>query len=194
MLSHLTPAEEAWLRDQLQLVAVHGETETVIDDPDDDLAADADWVGPRFLRDAPDHDSEDSVQFDFEFGDDQPDRWGRHLWLYAEEDGEPGNVAWLVQKFLKTFRPDECWSLTFALTCSRPRPREFGGGAVFITADEMKWENVYSFTKKERAAFEAKTAGVQADPAEGPESDVAPPAAPAAGEWAPGTEGSPAGT
>ena len=64
------------------------------------------------------------------------DGWGRHLWFYAEESGSPDNVAWLVQKFLKRFRPDQCWSLTYAATCSKPRVGEFGGGAVFVTADD----------------------------------------------------------
>ena len=62
--------------------------------------------------------------------------WGRHLWVYAEESGSPDNVAWLVQKFLKKFRPDQCWSLTYSTTCSKPRVGEFGGGAVFVTADD----------------------------------------------------------
>jgi hypothetical protein len=61
-----------------------------------------------------------------------------------------------VQKFLKKFRPDQCWSLTYATTCSKPRAGEFGGGAVFVTADEIKWQNAYDFIEDQRAAFKAK--------------------------------------
>ena len=68
----------------------------------------------------------------------------------------PDNVAWLVQKFLKKFRPDQCWSLTYATTCSKPRAGEFGGGAMFVTADEIKWQNAYDFIEEQRAAFKAK--------------------------------------
>jgi hypothetical protein len=67
--------------------------------------------------------------------------WRRHLWLYAEEFGCVDRVAHLVQKFLRRFRPEDCWSLTYATTCSRPRVGEFGGGAVFVAADRIKWIN-----------------------------------------------------
>ena len=70
--------------------------------------------------------------------------------------GNADNVAWLVQKFLKKFRPDQCWSLTYATTCSKPRVGEFGGGAVFVTADEIKWQNAYDFIEEQRTAFKAK--------------------------------------
>ena len=117
-----------------------------------------DWTGVRFLRDNGDYDPDcDALGFGYNF-DDDPDQggWGRHLWVYAEEYGNPDNVAWLVQKFLKTFRPDQCWSLTWASTCSKPRIGEFGGGAIFVTADEIKWQNAYQFIDDERAAFKAK--------------------------------------
>ena len=45
----------------------------------------------------------------------------RSLWLHADDYGDPTHVAWLVHKFLKRFRPDQCWSLTYANTCSKPK-------------------------------------------------------------------------
>ena len=119
---------------------------------------DADWAGIRFLRDKPDHDPDwDALGFEYTFHDDHDEGgWGRHLWVYAEESGCPDNVAWLVQKFLKKFRPDQCWSLTYSTTCSKPRTGEFGGGAVFVTADEIKWQNAYNFIEDQRAAFKVK--------------------------------------
>jgi hypothetical protein len=62
----------------------------------------------------------------------------------------------LVTKFLKEFRPDQCWSLTYATTCSKPRVGEFGGGAVFVTADAISWQNAYGFIEEQRAAFQQK--------------------------------------
>ena len=70
--------------------------------------------------------------------------------------GNADNVAWLVQKFLKKFRPDQCWSLTYAATCSKPRVGEFGGGAMFVTANKIKWQNAYDFIEEQRTAFKAK--------------------------------------
>ena len=43
--------------------------------------------------------------------------------------------------------------MTYARTCSKPRVGEFGGGAVFVTADEVKWENAYDFVEEERHAL-----------------------------------------
>ena len=93
--------------------------------------------------------------FEYVFADDQdaPDGWRRHLWIHAGEWGYVDGVAQLVRKFLKRFRPEECWSLTYATTCSKPRVGEFGGGAVFVTADAIHWQNAYEFVEQQRAAF-----------------------------------------
>jgi len=164
IIPKLTPKEEAWLKEQLQPIRVFGDKEHPENAVPAELAdTEADWTGVRFLRDNDDYDPDcDSLGFGYNFDDDHDDgSWGRHLWLYAEEYGSPDNVAWLVQKFLKTFRSDQCWWLTWASTCSKPRIGEFGGGAIFVTADEIKWQNVYQFIDDERAAFVAKKAGEQ---------------------------------
>jgi hypothetical protein len=150
ILAHLTDEEEAWLGEQLEEI----EDELPVDSPS--LVADKPmWCGPRFLRDCEDYEPGSGPGFDYSFLDDDVlQNWGRHLWLYAEECGNLNNVAWLVQKFLKKFRPNECWSLTFALTCSKPRVGEFGGGAVFVTAETMCWETTNDFVAQKRAAFE----------------------------------------
>ena len=166
VIANLTEQEEAWLKDQLQSIRVFGEKECPEDAVPAELAdKDADWSGVRFLRDKPDHDAEwDALGFEFNFHDDHDnagyvtDSWGRHLWLYAETWGDVSNVAWLVQKFLKQFRPDQCWSLSYSATCSRPRVGEFGGGAVFVTADTIRWQNAYDFIEEQRAAFGGKEA------------------------------------
>ena len=164
VIAKLTEQEEAWLKDQLESIRVFGEKEYPEDAVPADLAdKEADWSGIRFLRDKPDHDAEwDALGFEFSFHEDHDnggyvtDGWGRHLWLYAETWGDVTNVAWLVQKFLKQFRPDQCWSLSYSATCSKPRVGEFGGGAVFVTADTIRWQNAYDFIEEQRAAFNRK--------------------------------------
>jgi hypothetical protein len=160
VLPRLTAEEEAWLRAQLRCVAVLDGTETEIADCDDETTEGAEWVGPRFLRDEEDYDPDCGLSFEFEFDDDHGE-WGRHLWVYAEESGEPGNVAWLVRKFLKQFRPHQCWSLAWAETCSKLRVGEFYGGAVFVTSEDIKWQSAYQFVKQERATFEARQSAAQ---------------------------------
>ena len=161
VLANLTGPEEAWLEEQLQPIRVFGDKEYPEDAVPAELAdTETDWSGIRFLRDNLDHDPDwDVLGFDYYFHDDNdPGGWGRHLWLYAEESGNADYVAWLVHKFLKYFRPDQCWSLTYAATCSKPRVGEFGGGALFVTAAEIKWQNAYSFIEEQQAAFGRKEA------------------------------------
>lgn len=88
-----------------------------------------------------------------EFCDSCDPEIGRHAWLYAECSAELELVGLVMQQFLKQFRPNECWSLTYAATCSKPRVGEFGGGALFVTATEIKWQNSYDFITEQRAAF-----------------------------------------
>ena len=147
IIANLTGPEEAWLKEQLQPIRVF------------------DGKGHRaevvpFLLDKTDYDLEwDALGFEYRFHDDNdPGGWGRHLWFYTEDWGNADNVAWLVQKFLKQFRPQECWSLSYAATCSKPRIGEFGGGAVFVTADTIVWQNSGDFIESQRAAFDRKEA------------------------------------
>ena len=159
VLTQLGQEEEKWLRDQLEFVYVFGDQEYTEDELPERLAAkDADWIGCRVYRDLEEYDSSEFefVGFEYTFHDDDhpPGGWGRHLWLYAEESGFVDRLAHLVQKFLRKFRRDQCWSLTYATTCSKPRVGEFGGGAGFITAKEIKWQNAYDFIEEQRRAFQ----------------------------------------
>ncbi len=156
-LPHLTADEEAWLRRQLEFVRVFGDSEYPEHELPDGLnLADADWSGHRLFLTPHDYDTEyDEKRIgEYEFrDDDQKDGWGRHLWLYAEEGGDTDLVAAMVQQFLKRFRPDQCWSMTFAYTCSSPRVGDFGGGAVFVTAADIQWEDTDCFVEQRRQAF-----------------------------------------
>ena len=79
------------------------------------------------------------------------------MWLYAEEWGDVEHVACLVRQFLLRFRPDRCWSLTYSCTCSKLRVGEFGGGAVFVTADEVKYQHADGFVVEQRLLFDRRT-------------------------------------
>jgi len=130
-LDSLTPEETAWLKAQLA------------DSPGTDC--------PCFLLDYPEREEGDDYcgfAYAFRNGTD-----GRHLSIYAEDSGDPARAAHLVQKFLKQFHPDQCWSLTYANTCSKPIVGEFAGGAVFVTATEIKQQTTDDFIQQERAAF-----------------------------------------
>ena len=167
-LDDLTTEQSAWLEEQLQPVVAFGDQEFSEDDPA--IAklppSDPDYTGPRFLRDNPDFDSSwDVLGFEFNFINDHGNGKSatRDLWLFADTYGDPAHVAWLIQKFLKQFRPGQCWSLTYANTCSKPRVGEFSGGAVFVTANEIKQQAASDFIEQERAEFNVtKTSSVEA--------------------------------
>jgi hypothetical protein len=111
----------------LEPIVAFGGREFREDDPATaTMPGDPEFSGPRFLRDNPDFDgSYDVLGFEFTFCDEDG---VRNLWLRADDFGDPTHVAWLIHKFLKQFRPDQCWSLTYANTCSKLRIGEFGGG------------------------------------------------------------------
>ena len=155
MLYDITSCEVAWLQRQLEPIAViDGREYHEDDDAVADRERDLSFHGFRFLLDYEDLDDDADVRgFEIDFQDD-----AANVWLSADVNGDPGRVAHLVCKFLKQFRPDQCWSLTYACTCSKLRIGEFGGGAVFVTADEVRRQNGYDFVQQERAAFEATKA------------------------------------
>ena len=152
IIDHLTTDEEAWLCRQMDHIYVFGDHEYSEGSMPTDLDPDdADWDGIRAWRNQEDIEFPDEMGFGYQFDDDGSD--GRLLWIYGEEYGEVERVAGLVQQFLRHFRPDRCWSLTYSWTCSKLRVGEFGGGAVFITADAMKWQDADNFIAEEEQAF-----------------------------------------
>lgn len=80
------------------------------------------------------------------------------LWIYSEESGNVDAVAAFVQHFLNKFHPDKYWALTWACTCSKPRVGEFDGGAIFVTANTIKFNNSYLWLEKTKARYKSKTA------------------------------------
>jgi hypothetical protein len=163
VIKQITPVEEEWLTEQLEVIyAFDGREYGTGEVPKELDHAQAEFIGCRTYRDMEDYDaSEEDAGFGCVFGTadvNDPDRWGRHLWIYADEYGDQERVAHLIRKFLKTFRPNECWSLTWAETCSKPRVGEFGGGALFVTADEIKWQSSCRFVAEDTLAFERRRA------------------------------------
>lgn len=85
---------------------------------------------------------------------------GKPTGLWIHDNGEGGNLEMLaafVQMFLNKFRPKDCWSLTWADFCSKPRIGEFGGGGMFVTAEGVEWMNAYSFVANLEAEHRNKT-------------------------------------
>ena len=56
------------------------------------------------------------------------------LWLRTGESFDFVHIAWLVQAFLRLFRPRDAFWMQWGDSCSVPWPECFGGGALFVTA------------------------------------------------------------
>jgi hypothetical protein len=90
-----------------------------------------------------------------DLGASNPDCWPDFAWkidknnsylsIYAEEWGSVENVAIAVQRWLATFRPNEYFTLSWATYCSELQVGEFGGGAIFVTSQEVRWEDNYNW-------------------------------------------------
>jgi hypothetical protein len=107
----------------------------------------------------PDFEDGDPVGFDYDFYDTDQDR---SLWLQSSDWGNVYQIAHLMQKFLKAFRPRESWALTYATTCSKPRLGEFGGGAMFVTADRIRWHNAHESIERWQKAHQRRLAKLDA--------------------------------
>lgn len=66
-----------------------------------------------------------------------------HWWIYSGSYGNVDHVIVLVQAFIRKFRPDYIFSLTYSESCSKPRVGEFGGGWVVVTKDDVFGDNAY---------------------------------------------------
>jgi len=91
----------------------------------------------------------------FEFAFQKTVNGGTEAWLYADESANLDHLANIIQRFLQRFRPDACFGLSWAGTCSRLRVGEFGGGALFITARRVTWMSTWDFLDGWRKKHEA---------------------------------------
>jgi hypothetical protein len=81
----------------------------------------------------------------------QIDRPRRRVVIYSDDNASPMAVVPLVQGFLRRHRPTATFSLSWAAGSTRPGPGELGGGAVFITADSVRWLDVWTWIESQRS-------------------------------------------
>lgn len=83
-------------------------------------------------------DDEKGTYPDFRFVIMQDENWGIYAWFFADDNGSVEQVAETVKEFLLKFRPHECFTMTWAEYAHEPRVEEFDGGAIFVTARDIK--------------------------------------------------------
>jgi len=106
-----------------------------------------DWLEEQFTTE---ENTLDGLPCDMEF----ENREGKtDLWLYAEETFNLEGLADILQAFLAKFRPQEIFSLTYACTCTKLRPGEFGGGYCIVTGKEIIFGNVWQDAQRHKEAL-----------------------------------------
>jgi len=75
-------------------------------------------------------------------------------WISTRDDewGYPGHVACCVQGFIKKFRPDYVFKLTWCEYCDKMRIGEFGGGWLLVDAERVEYGNVWQAVEDEAKA------------------------------------------
>lgn len=102
------------------------------------------------------HEADDLDQypeFNWEF---EPDGKKQNLLIFSDENGNLDQVCSLLQRWLKAFHPNESIGVEWAVTCSKMRPGEFGGGAVFITTDKRTYMNSASWLMEARRKWKER--------------------------------------
>jgi len=154
VITGLTPEEAAWLQRQTDWEQLQVVVNDLYDKfpggeiPDEEMARHDLVLLPAALVD------DASARFGAELDEED-----MHFWIHSGDGGDPEAVAELIHAFLRRFRPDQWWALSWAEYCDKPRVGEFGGGAVFITADRAAWFNTLDHLTAEAVKFE-KTKGL----------------------------------
>lgn len=94
------------------------------------------------------------LDFNLQLHDDS--KGSPSLWIYADESGNPDQVAIFVQAYLKKFDPEGSFSMSWAATCSKLRTDGFSGGGIFVTAEKIEHMYTEDWLDKKRKAFERK--------------------------------------
>lgn len=113
-VGHLTRAEETWLTKRLK----KGEEEE--DEETGDRLVNYNWA---FYTDT-NPNPESNI--------------GRYLHVDADEGSNLDGLLGIMQAFLQKFRPFDSFEIEWADIMDKPRAGGFGGGAAFVTAEEIK--------------------------------------------------------
>ena len=97
-----------------------------------------------------------TINFGFQILKDQ--KWGQYAWFYSSQKGDISQVAEVVHEFLKVCRPKCCFTLTWADYADSLTPEQFDGGALFVTAQEIKTFHAGECSKK-RITLSTKNRG-----------------------------------
>ena len=82
------------------------------------------------------------------------EKLGDALRIWSESDGDLEHVAVLVAVAQRRFNDPRPWTAEAAFTCSRSRPGEFGGCAVFVHKGETRWLSTAQWREEQCASVQ----------------------------------------
>ena len=81
---------------------------------------------------------------------------GFDLWVYSDDECDLEELVRIVCDHQLVNESDKPWSMEYAVTCSRPRLDEFGGGAVICHRGEAEWMSTASFVMQKMQEITSK--------------------------------------
>lgn len=129
IVSGLTKEEEAWVESEFKR----------IEHPSDE---EADSIIEKYNLGL----DEDSLDFEWALDDGS-------LWIGATESGNPDHVAEFMRDFLRANRPNEYLVMGWSFSCDKLRADEFGGGAMFVTAQTIDYFDTVDWMEEKRKSF-----------------------------------------
>jgi len=88
------------------------------------------------------------------------DAWGQYAWFFSDKakQGDIAQVAETVQEFIKHHRNKSSFSLTWADYAENLHPGQFDGGAIFVTAEEIKVFHAGEWVREQERSFDSPSA------------------------------------
>lgn len=136
--------ERVWAVDHLGILARVEDDDTIDDYEDHPEYAEYNRIfGLYQIEDTGD---KSSFEFDYNIEDGV-------FYVTIDDCGSVDKAAIFMQQYLLKFQPESCLTMTWAETCSRSLPGEFGGGAAFITAEDIEWMGAHDWCRRRIGEF-----------------------------------------
>lgn len=84
---------------------------------------------------------------------------GFDLWVYSNDECDLEELVRIICDHQLVNESEKPWSMEYAVTCSRPRLDEFGGGAVVCYMGEAQWMSTASFVMTTMQKVTSKVKG-----------------------------------
>jgi len=145
-----TVAEKDWIREDLIRFAPE-ESGGILRRGDEVLVLvdeNGDWTeeGESWTKEHPAFTYDDDLWPGFDWSFQQNIR-GEHLWLSGDGGSNLEHVADFLHRFIRKFRPNLIFKLTWGEWCDAPRVGEFGGGWLVAHKDGVEWGHAHDQAK-----------------------------------------------